>query len=196
MSTPRMIKKYPNRRLYDTSESRYITRADVQRMVMDRVDFVVVDKNTREDITRIILLQIISQQEDGRDPLMSRDFLSRVIRSHQAAAHSMTASYLEQSMKVLTAQLEVAKPVDSTSNAAIDELAEQHYRRWRAVQEEIRRTLTEAARTAAEPPEMAAPLAAASLDPAPLQRAPLAPDLPLETPLEVAKPLSGPVAGP
>lgn len=146
MSTPRMIKKYPNRRLYDTTESRYITRADVQKMVIDRVDFVVVDKNTREDITRSILLQIISQQEDRSDPVMSRDFLSRVIRSHEAAARGMTASYLEQSMKLLTAQLEVKPPAEAAADsAAMDGLAEQHYRRWRAVQEEIRRTLLDAA---------------------------------------------------
>lgn len=178
MSTPRMIKKYPNRRLYDTTESRYITRADVQRMVMDRVDFVVVDKSSREDITRAILLQIISQQEDGRDPLMSRDFLSRVIRSHQTAAHGMTASYLEQSMKLLTAQLTVTRPAEAASSTSVDGLAERNYRRWLAVQSQIRRTLTDAARLAAEPPEMPTSLEATPLEgaPPPLEIAQVAPE--------------------
>ena len=59
----RVIKKYPNRRLYDTVESRYITLADIRRLVMDKVDFLVVDKKSQEDITRSILLQVIAEQE-------------------------------------------------------------------------------------------------------------------------------------
>src|ERR1700755_2231752 len=76
MSEPRTIKKYPNRRLYDTVESRYITLADIRRLVIDRIDFVVIDKKSQEDITRSILLQVIAEQEHGVEPLMSRDFLS------------------------------------------------------------------------------------------------------------------------
>jgi len=144
-----MIKKYPNRRLYDTSESRYITRADVQKMVIDQVDFVIVNKSTREDITRSILLQIISQQEDGSDAMMTRDFLARVIRSHEESARDVTASYLEQSLKFLTAQFErrqVTRPADNADSAAMGDLAEENYQRWRSVQEEICRTLLNAAR--------------------------------------------------
>ena len=77
MSEPRVIKKYPNRRLYDTVESRYITLADIRRLVTDKVDFVVVDKKTQEDITRSILLQVISEQEHEGEPMMSQDFLRR-----------------------------------------------------------------------------------------------------------------------
>ena len=78
----RVIKKYPNRRLYDTTESRYITLADVRRLVLERVDFVVIDKKTQQDITRSILLQVIAEQEHGAEPVMSRDFLSQLIRSY------------------------------------------------------------------------------------------------------------------
>src|SRR5690606_34653363 len=63
MNESRVIKKYPNRRLYDTVESRYITLADIRRLVMDKVDFVVIDKKSQEDITRSILLQVIAEQE-------------------------------------------------------------------------------------------------------------------------------------
>ena len=63
MSDPRVIKKYPNRRLYDTVESRYITLADVRRLVVEKIDFVVVDKKNNADITRSILLQVIAEQE-------------------------------------------------------------------------------------------------------------------------------------
>src|SRR5579862_8568905 len=100
MSDPRTIKKYPNRRLYDTVESRYITLADIRRLVIDRVDFVVIDKKTQSDITRSILLQVIAEQEHVGEPLMSRDFLSQVIRSYGDSMRSMVGSYLEQSLKL------------------------------------------------------------------------------------------------
>ena len=82
MTETRTIKKYPNRRLYDTEESRYITLADVRRLVLEKVDFVVIDKKSSKDITRNILLQVISEQEQHGDPIMSRDFLSHVTVSY------------------------------------------------------------------------------------------------------------------
>jgi polyhydroxyalkanoate synthesis repressor PhaR len=99
MSEPRVIKKYPNRRLYDTVESRYITLADVRRLVVARVDFLVIDKKTQADITRSILLQVIAEQEHGSHPLMSREFLSQVIRSYGTSVHNGLAGYLEQSVR-------------------------------------------------------------------------------------------------
>jgi polyhydroxyalkanoate synthesis repressor PhaR len=169
-----MIKKYPNRRLYDTTESRYITRADVQKMVIDRVDFVVVDKTSREDITRSILLQIISQQEEGHDPMMSRDFLSRVIRTHDHATNSITASYLEQSLKLLTSHIDAragSTAADVWDSAAAGGLAEQNFQRWRsvqdAVQEKISQTLDEAHEAAQDAAHEAAQ-EAAPLPPPPL----------------------------
>jgi polyhydroxyalkanoate synthesis repressor PhaR len=99
MSEPRIIKKYPNRRLYDTAESRYITLADVRRLVVERVDFIVIDKKSQTDITRSILLQVIAEQEHGNQPLMSREFLSQVIRSYGTPVHSGVAGALEQSVR-------------------------------------------------------------------------------------------------
>jgi len=81
MSEPRTIKKYPNRRLYDTEESRYITLADIRRLVLEKIDFLVIDKKSGQDITRAILLQVSSEQEQIGETVMSRDFLSHVIRS-------------------------------------------------------------------------------------------------------------------
>ncbi|HEY0768654.1 MAG TPA: polyhydroxyalkanoate synthesis repressor PhaR [Steroidobacteraceae bacterium] len=104
MSEPRTIKKYPNRRLYDTVESRYITLADIRRLVIERVDFVVIDKKTQADITRSILLQVIAEQEHDGEPLMSCDFLSQVIRSYGDAMRGMVGSYLEQSLKLFATQ--------------------------------------------------------------------------------------------
>jgi polyhydroxyalkanoate synthesis repressor PhaR len=104
MSEPRTIKKYPNRRLYDTVESRYITLDDIRALVIARVDFVVIDKKTQGDITRAILLQVIAEQEHGGEPLMSRDFLSQMIRSYGGSMRGMVGSYLEQSLKLFATQ--------------------------------------------------------------------------------------------
>jgi len=149
MSEPRTIKKYPNRRLYDTVESRYITLADIRRLVIDRIDFVVIDKKTQEDITRSILLQVIAEQEQGGEPLMSRDFLSQVIRSYGGAMQGVIGSYLEQSLKLFANQQRDARErikgaADNETAEAINHLAQRNYQRWRAVQEEIYRTLMSA----------------------------------------------------
>src|SRR5256885_4545932 len=104
MSEPRTIKKYPNRRLYDTVESRYITLVDIRRLVIDRIEFVVMDKKTQEDITRSILLQVIAEQEHGGEPLMSRDFLSQIIRSYGGSVQGMNGSYLGQRLTPLRGQ--------------------------------------------------------------------------------------------
>ncbi len=99
MSDPRVIKKYPNRRLYDTVESRYITLADVKRLVVERIDFVVVDKKSNSDITRSILLQVIAEQEHLPEPLLTHDFLVGVIRSYGSGVQGMVSGHLEQTLR-------------------------------------------------------------------------------------------------
>ena len=101
---PRIIRKYPNRRLYDTVESRYVTLADIRRLVVERVDFVVLDRKSQQDITRSILLQVISEQEHDGEPLMSRDFLSQVIRSYGGTTRGVIGNYLEQSLRQFSSQ--------------------------------------------------------------------------------------------
>jgi polyhydroxyalkanoate synthesis repressor PhaR len=155
MSEPRTIKKYPNRRLYDTVESRYITLADVRRLVIDRIDFVVMDKKTQEDITRSILLQVIAEQEHGSEHLMSRDFLSQVIRSYGGVMQGMIGSYLEQSLKLFANQQRDARDRiksvgDADSAEAVTNLVQKNYQRWRSVQDEIYRTLMNAGRGRSE----------------------------------------------
>jgi len=156
MSDPRVIKKYPNRRLYDTVESRYITLADIRRLVVERIDFVVVDKKSQEDITRSILLQVIAEQEHRGEALLSRDFLSQIIRSYGGTAQGLVGSYLEQSLRLLAGQqrelkeqLRAAPPKQVTDAAA--GLAERNYQRWRSVQNDIFRLLSTGENTAAEP---------------------------------------------
>jgi len=79
----RVIKKYPNRRLYDTAESRYVTLSDVRSLVADETDLVVIDNKSGDDITRLVLLQVISEQEQNGEPMISRDFLVAAIRRHE-----------------------------------------------------------------------------------------------------------------
>ena len=94
----RVIKKYPNRRLYDTEESRYITLADIRQLVSNDISFVVIDKKSGDDITRAILLQVISDQEQNGEPIMSVAFLGQIIRAHGSVSPGYLASHLEKSL--------------------------------------------------------------------------------------------------
>lgn len=150
MSEPRVIKKYPNRRLYDTAESRYITLEDIRKLVVDHVDFAVVDKRTQADITNSILLQVIAEQEHG-DPLMSRDFLSHIIRFYGAGTmRGVIGCYLEQTLKLFANEqrelLDRARNlVGSDPQEAVPMVVQRNYQRWRTVQDEIFRTLIDCA---------------------------------------------------
>ena len=100
----RTIRKYPNRRLYDTEESRYITFADIRELVVRGVDFVVIDKKTGENITRCILLQVICEEEQNGEPILSENFLSQVIRAYGHAASVVMADPLETSLGLFLTQ--------------------------------------------------------------------------------------------
>ena len=97
-STSRLIKKYPNRRLYDTQTSAYITLADVKQLVLESEDFKVLDAKSGEDLTRSILLQILLEEEAGGAPLFSSIMLSQIIRFYGHAMQGMMGSYLEKTM--------------------------------------------------------------------------------------------------
>ena len=95
----RVLKKYPNRRLYDTEVSSYITLADVKAMVLESAEFEVRDAKTGEDLTRSILLQIILEEETGGVPMFSTPMLAQIIRFYGHAMQGMMGSYLEQNLK-------------------------------------------------------------------------------------------------
>ncbi len=99
----RTIKKYPNRRLYDTANSGYITLADVKQMVLENIEFQVVDAKTGEDLTRSILLQIILDEESGGLPMFSAEMLSHMIRFYGTAQQTMIGQYMEQNVKAFLA---------------------------------------------------------------------------------------------
>ena len=96
---PRIIKKYPNRRLYDTETSSYITLSDVKKLVLEQAEFKVEDAKTHEDLTRSILLQIILEEESAGAPMFSSDMLSQIIRFYGNAMQGMMGNYLEKNIK-------------------------------------------------------------------------------------------------
>lgn len=98
MATTRIIKKYPNRRLYDTETSNYITLAEVKSLVLASVDFKVVDAKTNEDLTRSILLQILLDEEAQGAPIFSSELLANVIRFYGNAMQGVMGVYLEKSL--------------------------------------------------------------------------------------------------
>jgi polyhydroxyalkanoate synthesis repressor PhaR len=99
----RVIKKYPNRRLYDTANSGYITLADVKQMVLDFIDFQVIDAKSGEDLTRSILLQIILEEESAGMPMFSSEMLSQMIRFYGNALQGIMGNYMEQNVKAFLA---------------------------------------------------------------------------------------------
>ena len=112
--TLRLIKKYPNRRLYDTRTSSYITLADVKELVLKHAQFQVVDAKTGEDLTRSILLQIILEEEAGGMPMFTSDLLSQLIRFYGNAMQGMVGNYLEKNMQTF---VQVQKQLQEQSRA-------------------------------------------------------------------------------
>jgi polyhydroxyalkanoate synthesis repressor PhaR len=100
-SGARVLKKYPNRRLYDTRTSSYITLADVKQMVLAHEEFEVHDAKTNEDLTRSILLQIILEEESAGAPMFSAQTLAQIIRFYGHAMQGMMGTYLEKNMQTL-----------------------------------------------------------------------------------------------
>jgi polyhydroxyalkanoate synthesis repressor PhaR len=98
----RVLKKYPNRRLYDTQASSYITLADIKRMVLAAEDFEVRDAKTSEDLTRSILLQIILEEESGGVPMFSTQTLAQIIRIYGHAMQGMMGQMLEKNLQSFT----------------------------------------------------------------------------------------------
>lgn len=95
----RLIKKYPNRRLYDTKTSAYVTLADIKQLVLDNETFQAVDAKTGEDITRAVLLQIILEEESGGMPMFTPAALSQIIRFYGNSMQSVMASFIEKNIQ-------------------------------------------------------------------------------------------------
>ena len=132
----RIIKKYPNRRLYDTSQSSYVTLDDVKGLVLDGEEFQVVESRSKEDITRSVLLQIISEQEaqDGT-PLFTNNVLQQLIRFYGDSLQGLMGEYLEKSVAMFMEQQETLRQqvqtvMDANPFSVMSKIAEQNLSMW------------------------------------------------------------------
>ncbi len=140
MADKRIIKKYPNRRLYDTAISKYITLDDIRHLVLENSDFTVIDAKTKADITRNILLQVILEQEEGGEPIFTTDILSQIIRFYGDAVQGLASNYLERSLTLFTEQQDrfnkqISQAVNADPLTALSELTQQNLSIWRDMQE-------------------------------------------------------------
>ena len=142
MAEERIIKKYPNRRLYDTTQSCYITLSDVRDLVLAETPFKVIDRQSGDDITRSILLQIIMEQESGGQPLFSADILEQFIRNYSDTTRKGFMEYMEQSVGLFTSQQvavrdQMHKILAGTPLDAWMKVGEQNMQTWKKMQESI-----------------------------------------------------------
>lgn len=141
MQERRLIKKYANRRLYDTVGSRYVSADDVRRLITEGEDVQIIDDTTGDDITRGLLLQIISDQERGDNPLLGYDFLTQVIRYYGHPMQDMMARYLSSSMESFAAQQQMMQKTlhemmqTTTINQAFDTMTHTNLAAWKQMQE-------------------------------------------------------------
>jgi len=147
MTDIRIIKKYPNLRLYDTERSKYITLDDVKKLVMEGVEFRVTDVKSEEDLTRSILLQIISDQEHNGEPLFSTQALTQLIRFYGNTYQNVIADYLQNSIEIFTKQQsefqeKLQETVSNNPFNAMSELTERNLKLWKEVQENYFRAAT------------------------------------------------------
>lgn len=156
MTAERIIKKYANRRLYDTALSRYVALDDIRQLVMDGAPFRVVDTVNGEDITRGILLQIIVEQEEQGQPMLSTRLLEQIIQYYGNALQSFVSTYLEKSMdsfvqqqQVLQEQMERMLQLAPTS--VMKDMAERNLELWKHMQANMLGSFVRAAGGKPEP---------------------------------------------
>jgi len=140
MSEERLIKKYANRRLYDASQSRHITLDDIRSMVVAGQRVKVIEDKTNEDITRLILLQVIADQEQFGRPILSTPLLEALIRFYGNSLQTFLSAYLEKSVETFmhqqeAVQAQLARMVGSAPLSTMTELTRQNLELWARMQE-------------------------------------------------------------
>ena len=138
MPTERVIKKYANRRLYDSTGSRHVTLEDIRKMIVGGEKVRIVDDKSGDDLTRAVLLQVISEQEQFGTPVLSTDLLEAIIRFYGNPVQEMLTRYMEQSVGTLLRQqqsmrAEMAKALEGPM-APIAEFARQNMEHWTKLQ--------------------------------------------------------------
>ena len=138
----RVIKKYPNRRLYDTEISSYITIEDVRQLIVDGEEFEVRDAKTGEDLTRQVLLQIIAEHEQDGEPMLSTQLLSQLIRFYGDSLQGFMGNYLERSMQMFLDQQQQFRQqmgglLGQTPWAMMNQLTERNLQAWKEFQQNL-----------------------------------------------------------
>ncbi|WP_058197648.1 polyhydroxyalkanoate synthesis repressor PhaR, partial [Xanthomonas translucens] len=142
MAEIRIIKKYPNRRLYDTEISSYITIEDVRQLIIDGEEFEVRDAKTGEDLSRAVLLQIIADQEQDGEPMLSTQLLSQIIRFYGDSLQGFMGNYLERSMQVFLDQQQqfrqqMGNLLGQTPWTMMNQLTERNMELWQEFQRNL-----------------------------------------------------------
>ncbi|MDQ3040113.1 MAG: polyhydroxyalkanoate synthesis repressor PhaR [Pseudomonadota bacterium] len=142
MSALRVIKKYPNRRLYDTEISSYITIEDVRQLIVDGESFEVRDAKTGDDLTRQVLLQIITEHEQDGQPMLSTQMLSQLIRFYGDSLQGFMGNYLERSMQVFMDQQQQFRQqmggvIGHTPWTMLNQLTERNMELWKDFQQNL-----------------------------------------------------------
>ena len=142
MPASRIIKKYPNRRLYDTKISSYITIEDVRQLIVDGEEFEVRDAKSGDDLTRQVLLQIISEHEQDGEPILSTQLLSHIIRFYGDSLQGFMGNYLERSMQVFLDQQQQFRQqmggmLGQTPWTMMNQLTERNLELWREFQHNL-----------------------------------------------------------
>jgi len=154
MAQIRIIKKYPNRRLYDTEISSYITLEEVRQLVLDGDEFEVRDAKSGDDLTRTVLLQIISEHEGEGQPMFTTQLLSQVIRFYGDSMQGFMGSYLEKSLQIFLDQQgkfrsQLNNILGQTPWSMLNDMTERNLDLWKSVQDGF---LKAAANSARNPP--------------------------------------------
>lgn len=144
---PRTIKKYANRRLYDTEASRHVTLDGIRELVAGGEDVVVVDDTSGQDITRSILLQVISEQEQGGRPILSAEMLKQIIRFYGNPMQELMGGYLERSVQVFmnqqkVLQEQIQKTMGMTPLGSMQNLAQKNLETWAQLQKSFMDAMT------------------------------------------------------
>jgi polyhydroxyalkanoate synthesis repressor PhaR len=138
MSNERLIKKYANRRLYDSTESRHVTLEDIRKMIVSGAKVKVVDDKSGEDLTRAVLLQVIAEQDQYGTPVLSTELLEAIIRFYGNPVQEMLTKYMEQSVGALVRQQETMRAEMTKALAGpmapLAEFARQNMDQWSKIQ--------------------------------------------------------------
>lgn len=142
MNPIRLLKKYPNRRLYDTRISSYVTLDDVRQLVLEGEEFVVRDARTDHDITRLVLLQIIAEHEQEGQPMLTTGSLQLMIRFYGDPLHGFMSRYIERSLQLFLEQQHTFRKqlgglISTSPFAMLNQIAERNLELWKNFQQGV-----------------------------------------------------------